>query len=252
MELPPDASFRDTTAVFRAVEGGWRTVNGYSGWQPNYYFALVGAARDESPDTFTPFQRLGELRVLVESNATRLQKIVEQQPGATLLAQNASLSQYRLPARMLDDPQVVGQRRDIKELRSECSSTYVAVVNDRNEQTLWQCSLTDERQPLIVDLGTVTTVGAVVHSIGTQFWLYPSRISIETSEDGDTWTTARSGSVRHEVMVAGLKDPGVLRIVLPFPARQARYVRLRGTAGESQFPWTVAELEIWSEGRGIH
>jgi F5/8 type C domain len=251
MELPPDASFRDTTAVFRAVEGGWRTVNGYSGWQPNYYFALVGAARGESPDTFTPFVRLGELRVLVQNDAARLQQIVEQQPGATLVARNAELSQYRLPGRTLEDPAVAGQRRTIKELRSECSSLYVRVVDDRDQQTLWQCALTDDRQPLIVDLGAVSTVGAVVHSIGTQFWLYPSKVSIETSEDGATWALARSGSVLHEVMVAGLRDPGLLRIVLPFPARQARYLRLRGSAGEPQFPWTVAELEVWSEGRGI-
>ena len=76
-------------------------------------------------------------------------------------------------------------------------------------------------------------------------------MTIETSEDGHAWVPARSGSVRHDVMVAGLRNPGVLRIVLAFPPRQARYLRLRGTPGESHYPWTLAELEVWPETRGI-
>jgi hypothetical protein len=251
MELPPDEAFRDTTAVFRAVEGGWKTINGYSGWEPSYYFAVVGAGRDESRDVFTPFQRLGEVRVLVASDATRFQKLVESQPGVKLVAQNTALVQYRLPALELTATGVAGQRIPIRQLRSECSTMYLGAINDRDEDTLWQCALTDERQPLIADLGTSATVGAVVTSIGTQFWLYPREVTIETSEDGQTWLPARSGSVRHDVIVAGLRDPGVLRIVLGFSPRQARYLRLRGTAGEPQFPWTIAELEVWPETRGI-
>ena len=251
-ELPADGAFRDITAVFRAVEGGWQTINGYSGFQPNYYFPLVGASRNESSDVVTPFQRLGELRVLVPRDAPRLQSLMQEQPGATLIAQNASLIQYLLPARKGDEPQVAGRRVEIREVRSECSSTYVHVVNDGDEQSLWLCSLTDDRQPLIADLGGVTMVGSVVYSVGTQFWLYPGTVDVETSEDGRVWAPARSGSVLHDAIVAGLREPGRLRMVLAFPPRPARYVRLRATAGEPQFPWTIAELEIWSDARGIH
>jgi len=251
LELPPDASFRDTTAVFRAVEGGWRTINGYSGWQPSYYFALVGAARAESGDLFTPFRRTGEVRVLLQNDAPRLQELVQRLPGATLVAQNGSLSQYRLPALSIDEGHEAGTRLPIHNLRSECSSVYVSVVNDGDQQTLWQCALTDDRQPLLVDLGRVTTVGAVVHSVGTAFWLYPRSVSVETSEDGEHWVEGRRGSVLDDAIAAGLRDPGPLRIVLPFAPRPARYLRLRGEPGEPQFPWTIAELEIWSDGRGI-
>jgi hypothetical protein len=252
MELPADGSFRDATAVFRAIENGWLTPNGYSGWQPNYYFAFVGASRNEVGDVFTPFQRFGELRVLVDNDAPRLQALVQRHPGVVLVAQNAALTHYRLPARKVDDAQVAGRRLEIRDVRSECSSAYARVVNDGNEQTLWQCSLTDERQPLLVDLGQVTRVGAIVHSLGTQFWLYPSSVTVDTSEDGIEWTTARSGSVLHEVIVAAIREPGRLRVALPFSPRNARYLRLRATPGDSQFPWTIAELEVWSDSHGFH
>ena len=252
LQLPVDGSFRDTSAAFRAVEGGWHSVNGFSGWQPNYYFALVFTSRAESNDVFMPFQRMGDVRVLVDSDAPRQLALVQEYPGATLVAQNASFTQYRLPALTIEDPQVAGTKLRIRDVRSECSSIYAHVANDGNEETLWQCSLTDERQPLIVDLGEVTRVGAIVHSVGTQYWLYPASLSIETSEDGVAWTMARGGSVQRDVIVAGLRAPGPLRVVLGFPPRNARYIRLRGRTGDPQFPWTVAELEAWSDSHGFH
>jgi hypothetical protein len=252
MELPADGSFRDVTAVFRAVEGGWHSLNGYSGWQPNYYFALVGGVRYEVGDVFTPFQRLGELHVLVDNDAPRLQALVERHPGAVLVGQNGALTHYRLPARMVEDTQIAGRRLEIRDVRSECSSIYAHVVNDRNEETLWQCSLTDERQSLILDLGQVTPVGAIVYSLGNQFWLYPATVTVDTSEDGIEWTTARRGSVLHDVIVAAMREPGRLRVVVAFSPRNARYVRLRGTPGDSQLPWTIAELEMWSDSHGFH
>jgi len=251
IQLPADP-FRDTAAVFRAIEGGWHTVNGYSGWQPSYYFPLLGASRAESSDVLTPFQRLGELRVLVENEASRVQELIQRQPGATLVAQNGTLTQYRLPARTVEDPQVDGNRLEIRDVRSECASDDVHLVDDRNEKTLWQCGFTDERRMLLVDLGRVTMVGAIVHSVGIQFWVYPGSVTIETSEDGTSWTPARSGNVMHDVIVAGLRATGPLRVVLPFSPRRARFLRLRGAAGEPQFPWSIAELEVWSDSHGFH
>jgi hypothetical protein len=227
-------------------------VNGYSGWQPNYYFALVGAGRAEVDDVFTPFQGLGELRVLVDNDAPRLQTLIQQHPGATLVAQNETLAQYRLPALTIEEARVAGRRLTIREVRSECESAYAHVVNDGNDQTLWNCSLTDERQPLVIDLGQVTPVGAIVYSVGTQFWLYPRTVTIETSEDGIAWASARSGSALHDLIVAAMHDPGRLRVVFAFSPRNARYVRLRATVGDAQFPWAIAELEAWSDSRGFH
>jgi hypothetical protein len=251
IQLPADP-FRDTAAVFRAIEGGWHSVNGYSGWQPSYYFPLLGASRAESSDALTPFQRLGELRVLVENEASRVQDLIQRQPGATLVAQNGTLTQYRLPARKVEDAQVAGSRLEIRDVRSECASDDVHLVDDRNEKTLWQCPFTDERATLLVDLGRVTMVGAIVHSVGIQFWVYPGSLTIETSEDGTSWTPARSGYVLYDVIVAGLRETGPLRMVLAFSPRSARYLRLRGLAGEQQFPWSIAELEVWSDSHGFH
>jgi hypothetical protein len=60
LDVPPGILSRDIASVFRAVNGGWKTVNGYSGWWPSYYHALVAAGRAEAEDLVIPFQQLGE------------------------------------------------------------------------------------------------------------------------------------------------------------------------------------------------
>jgi len=111
---------------------------------------------------------------------------------------------------------------------------------------MWQCPLRDERQALTADLGEVRTVGSVVHSLGIYSWLVPSALDVETSEDGASWNTAWSGTVRDRTIVAAMEDPRRLRIVVAFPPRPARFVRLRATSGGNDVPWALAELEVWS------
>jgi hypothetical protein len=247
LEAPPDLIFRDIQSVFRAVAGGWKTVNGYSGWGPSYYNALVGAGRAESDGMLTPFQRLGELYVLVGHDAPRLRAVVEQQPGATRVASDNALALYRLPARpAVGLPRPDGQKLRLRELRSQCSSELLPKAIDGDDTSLWQCGLWDERQALTIDLGDVHTVGAVVNDLGSYSWLFPAAIAVETSEDGAVWNPAWSGIVFERTILAAMIDPKRLRIVVDFPPRQARYVRMRAASGGNDAPWSIAELEVWS------
>jgi hypothetical protein len=247
LEAPPDLIFRDIQSVFRAVDGGWRTVNGYSGWGPSYYNALVGAGKAESDGMFTPFQRLGVLHVLVPQDAPRLRALVEQQPGVTRVASDNTLVVYRLPARHgARLPRPAGQRLQLRELRSQCSSQLLSKAMDGDETSLWQCALWDERQALTIDLGDVRTVGSVVNDLGAFSWLFPAALAVETSEDGSAWTPASGGTVLERAILAAMDDPKRLRIVVDFPPRPARYVRMRAASVGNEAPWTIAELEVWS------
>jgi hypothetical protein len=247
LEAPPDLIFRDIQSVFRAVDGGWKTVNGYSGWGPSYYSALVGAGRAESDGMLTPFQQLGELYVLVGKDAPRLRAVIERQPDVTAVASDHAVTLYRLPARLGSPlPRPDGQRLRPRELRSECSSDMLPKAIDGDDTTLWQCALWDERQALTIDLGEVRTVGAVVNDLGVYSYLFPAGMAVETSEDGALWSPAWSDMVFDRTIRAAMADPTRLRIVVDFPPRQARYLRMRATSSGSDAPWTIGELEVWS------
>jgi len=247
LALPPDGGSRDVGAVFRAVDRGWRTANGYSGWSPRYYDVLIGAARAESESLFTVFQRFGELHVVVEADAPRLRALVEQQPGVTRVAEDGSHTVYRLPARQGSSlARADGHRLRVQHLRSECSTTLLSNAVDGDDTTLWQCALWDERQTLTVDLGEVRTVGAVVQDLGSYYYLYPAAMTVETSEDGGVWSAAWSGTVFERAMLAAMIDLRRLRITLDFPPRPARYIRMRAASVGNDTPWAIAELEVWS------
>ena len=247
MDAPPDVLFRDIRAVFRAVKGDWKSVNGYSGWGPSYYGALVSSARAESDAMLTPFQRLGELYVVVAHDAPRLRTLIEQQPGVTRVAANDELLVYRLPKRDGAALQIpVGQQWRPRQVQSKCSSELLPKVIDGDETSVWQCVLWDERQALTVDLGEVRTVGAVVTDLGANSWLYPGAIQVATSEDGQSWQVTWSGEVRERTILAAMADPKRLRIVLGFPPHPARYIVMRAAPGGDDIPWTIAELEVWS------
>jgi hypothetical protein len=222
-------------------------VNGYSGWGPSYYNALVGAARAESDAMLTPFQGFGELYVVVAQDATRLRAMIEQQPGAARVAADDTFAVYRLPARHgAGPPRPAGQQWQPRELRSQCSSALLSKAIDHDVTSVWQCELWDERQTLTIDLGDVRTVGAIVNDLGSFSYLFPSALVVETSEDGTLWNPAWTGTVLDRTILAGIADPKRLRIVIDFPARRARYVRMRAASGGNEAPWTIAELEVWS------
>lgn len=247
LDAPPDITTRDIQATFRAVDGGWNAVNGYSGFGPSYYHLLVGAGRAEVDALVTPFQSLGVLHVLVDKSAPRLRDLLERQPGVVQMAENDAYHLYRLPQRPLP-PRAVpqGERLRPRVLRSECSPSLLPLALDGNESTLWQCGVSDERMALVVDLGDLKEVGAVVQNAGNVSAFHSGGLRVETSEDGSTWTEGWSGDVFERSIAAAMADPKRLRIVIAFSPRRARFLRLHPEAGDPEMPWTIAELEVWS------
>lgn len=244
IELPPDMSGRDIAATFRAVEGEWTTVNGYSGYVPSYYYAVKDAARAEDEHVLLPFQRTGELHVLVPRDAPRLTALVESQPDVTITARSSSMIQYRLPRRpSVSAPQGLGRRLVIAGLLSACSPPQLPLAIDGSESSLWECPPGASERTLTVDMGGSGTSFTV--SGGTP-WLVPQHLYVETSEDAAAWREAWSGRPLEEAIVAGKSNPIDLRLTLRFPGRSARYVRLSGEASEAGTSWSIAELEIWS------
>jgi hypothetical protein len=244
-EMPPDSGARDVAAQYRAVVGGWRTINGYSGYAPKYYSALRDAARFEEDQLFPPLRARGDLEVIVPRDAPGLREAVQRQPGAVLVGEGAWEWQFHLPRQPFHHPsRPGGSRVGIARVQSTCSSDTLAVVIDGETSNRWRCDRSGE--PLVADLGGVHLVGAVFYHLGPWYWEYPSYLDIETSRDGIEWTAARSGSTIAEVIQGGFDHPQSLSVVFPFEPRAAAYIRLHHRGRGDGVGWTVSELEVWS------
>jgi hypothetical protein len=244
----PMGSIRDIGAEFRGVVGGWRSVNGYSGYFPGYYPALLDAARDEEDGTVVPFLATGDLHVVVDEGARRLRDMIERQPGAIMTAARSGAAQYKIPRRTVLPPtDAIGERLAIEGLAASCEAAAAMRAADGDERTRWECGPQRPGHEIVVDLGRPQAVGAVLQNLAEYNTNYPRHLLLQTSLDGMTWDAAWDGSVRGLLIAQAIERPGPsLRITVPFSRRQARYVRLRQMAEDQLFQWSIAELEIWS------
>jgi hypothetical protein len=95
LELPAGDTLQDIAAVYRATTGGWRTVNGFSGYEPAWYQQLREAslAGRGVLDQLEPFDTL---HVIVPEQAPALVRLVEAHPRSELVGQSGGLVQYRV------------------------------------------------------------------------------------------------------------------------------------------------------------
>jgi hypothetical protein len=245
IELPL-GGYGDIAAQWRAINGGWTLVNGYSGWGPNYYAAIALASRFEEDAVLLPFQRDRELSVLVGRGEARLIALVERQPGVQRVAQNETLLQYRLPRRPHPASRA-GTPVSIATVETPCDAATLPLARDRDLTTRWVCPPGAARQELAIDLGRVQPVGAFVQGMGRFSWEAPRALVVETSVDGQSWEPAWSGSVLESTILGGIADPNSLRVVVPFSPRPARYLRVRPDMPDPGFHWTIAEVDVLGE-----
>jgi len=163
------------------------------------------------------------------------------------LVADGAVVHYRLPSRAVAPaPPPRGMRVPIRAVRSECAPEAVGFVTDDNPQTTWLCGVDEPVQDLTIDLGGVTQVGAIVNALGTNGAFFPSRLRVETSDDGRTWSETWTGSPAAAVLESAIAAPRAARAVVAFSPRPARFVRLSQLAREGTYTWAIAELEVWT------
>lgn len=240
----PIGGYLDLAAQWRAVQGGWRVVNGYSGYGPAHYPSLVSAIEGADAAGLRPFQREHELHVIVQTAYPRLVAMIEAQPGVAFVASNEWARQYRLP-KIGGGAELVGARIPIATVASDCLRTEdpPRAVLDGDETTRWVCP-PNVLQELTVDVGAPTTVGAFVQHLGEYYWEAPQTMIIETSVDGVTWMPAHNGSVVEYAIEGAIRTPLAATVQVPFAPREARYLKVRVENQIPNFHFTMAEAEV--------
>ena len=242
----PVGTLDDFWPQFRAVAGGWRSINGYSGYEPKYYDAVRQGSRFEVDGLFEPFRERGDLFVVVNTDQQRLVTFVERQRGVEILSERFGAREYRLPRLSRAAPAVATvAARPIAQVSASCPAAEAAV--DGNTATQWECQQ-HGHEWFVADLGApVENVGAVRYTMGQSYREFPRDLTVETSVDGETWELGRTGDVIAVTIEGTLLDPLMAPTTVSFPPRRARFVRLRQT-GKDEVNWAVPELAILAGG----
>lgn len=246
MSLPIGQLSSDIPSTYRAAVDGWTSVNGYSGYVPLYYVAVTEAAREEDRSIFEPFQRYGPLDVLVRHDERHLQEVVDEQPGVTVVGRNDMVTQYHLPARPVGAVRAHGRRLTVAAVHASCGTGTERQTLDDNVNTVWRCPQTSDAT-FTIDLGGTLTVGSVVTSLGPFVVEFPRHLIVETSTDGQSWHEQWSGSGLGPVVWTAVEEPRVVPATMVFTPTAARFIRLRQTGRNPNHPWTIAELQVFSQ-----
>jgi hypothetical protein len=245
LTLPLGDAAMDAAAQLHAVEGGWTSINGYSGYDPPHYAILRDASGAGGSSVLSPFRSRGVSVIVHESFAPHVE-MLEREPSADLVGSAAGQRQYVIPPQPpgeRDSP--ASERLPIAAVSAACSTRLASFVLDGDSTTRWECGPQRPDQAITADFGEVRTLGRIVSAIGPYLAEYPRHLVIETSRDGLLWESAWDGEVTAAALEAVIADPRASRIVLTFPPRSARYVRLRAAVADGMF-WSIVELEAWT------
>jgi hypothetical protein len=98
LDLPIDPGFGNAGPQYRAVIGGYRTINGYSGYQPAHFDPLRHAIADMRPDALDEYRRAGDLYVIIRPLLEQpVADWIPSLPGAAHLRDVGDARIYRLP-----------------------------------------------------------------------------------------------------------------------------------------------------------
>ena len=98
LDLPIDEGFHSAVPQYRAVLGGYRTINGYSGYEPRHFTPLRRAIANLHPDALDRYRRIEPVYVIVRSGVDPLVgRWVATHPRAEHLFDLDDAKVYRLP-----------------------------------------------------------------------------------------------------------------------------------------------------------
>jgi hypothetical protein len=65
LDLPMEEGYANAVPQYRAVLGGYRTINGYSGYEPPWFTPLRHAIAEMQPGALDSYRRSSDLYVIV-------------------------------------------------------------------------------------------------------------------------------------------------------------------------------------------
>jgi 4-amino-4-deoxy-L-arabinose transferase-like glycosyltransferase len=217
LEVPPHETLISINAMYRALFHRRPLINGYSGHIPPHYSILSQALQRGDPSVIVELARGRPLVLIVNERYDprhEYRSLIEALPGVTNAGSGSAGAMYLHPA----------QPRE----RIAGTGTPLAATT-----TLLP------REHVVFDLGAPRTVRTIELPLQ---WHYPelgSRLAIETSLDGATWTMAWLDWTGGRALAGALEDPRIVPFRVPLPDVTARYLRIHPAPD-----WMVRALRV--------
>ena len=248
VELPLGSIEQDAAALLRAARHRQPLMNGYSGYEPPHYAALRNGLRHRPDDSLDVVAGLGVRYVRIDRTLDvggALERTVAQHAGTRLVAETPGEALFLLPTGVaLEYDRVYGGALEIAGAETNVNPQIADRMLDGSLASRWEGGVQAPGQEVRIDLGRPRSVGAVATRMGPYFRDFPRGLAVELSVDGHRWIEVWSGSAQMLALHAALRHPGDPTLVFGVGDQVGRYVRLRSTASDPVFYWSIAELSV--------
>lgn len=249
LEVPMPDLWTDTAAMLRATKHGYPLVNGFSGYVPPHYNAVIEGIRDADASIITAWRHFSPLAVLVTAENDpegRYEKVVSGAPDAIFAYRTAVGPVYRFPA-LGSPPDPAGSPLPIVRVTANKNPVDASKMIDGSLVTQWKnLAAQAPGDQIVVTLDTERPVAHLVMDLADARLDYPRELRVEARHvDGRLETVWHAGTAGFAALAA-LRDRERLPVVIPLPANTtASELILTLTDGHKELYWTVAELRVY-------
>jgi hypothetical protein len=247
LEVPPGNGYEDLGAMYRGIFHHRLVGNGYSGFFPPHYLLLIQNVAAMDPDLPVQLATLGFREVSVNRGLDvghRLETFFGGAPGVERVAGDDHDVLFRLPPAAPRAVTSEGTLLKVAALRANVNEKLVDRMLDGDLQTRWDAGIQKPGQELVIDLGSIQRVDTVSLALGPYITDFARLLSLEVSDDGQTWNEVWKGPTAAMALLASVSDPKVAALRLPV-GRATRWIRLMQHGSDKVFYWSIAELRIW-------
>jgi hypothetical protein len=245
LEIPLERVDANTVAMLRATTGGYRTINGYSGFEPPHWGPLRLAMRLRDEAVITELRRRLGFHVSVRrDNSDGLRSwLTTHHRDAQFVSEGGERALYRLN-KLPPPPRLLGQELPFTVRRASCGHALLGDLADGSLVTRWECGRSQPGQEVEIDLGAPKSVSGIDNVLGPYSWDAPRHLRVSISLNATDWTIAWQGLTGAYALRAAFNDPVRMGVEIRFNPVQARYVRLTQIGDETELFWSIAELAI--------
>ena len=248
VEFPLGPIYSDVAAMYRQMTHRHPVVNGYSGYFPPHYKALLRGVSFRDPDILTHLAAAGVTTAVVDRNEDAGGKWDEYLRSHSAVSHVCTIGQqslYRMtPPSPSPAEQTAGTPLRASLIRANVNQNLTLLMVDGDVTTRWESGPQEEGMRVDVDLGSVQTVAGVDLTLGRFTEDFPLGMTIEVSEDEQQWREVWRGTSAGRAVVASFDIRGSVPMRYRFEPARARLVRMRLTANDATYFWSIAEMNI--------
>jgi len=252
VEFPLGPIYSDVAAMYRQMSHHRPLINGYSGYFPPHYTALQRGLSLRDPDILTQLATFGVTSAVVDRNEDsggKWDEYLRLHPAVTHVCTIGQQSLYRMtapPAAAAADVAAQSAGTPVRPalIRANVNQDLVLFMVDGDMTTRWESGPQGEGIRVDVDLGAVRTVQGVDLTLGRFVEDFPRQMVIEASDTGEQWRELWRGTSAGRAVVASFDMHGTVPMRYRFEPAQARIIRLRLTANDDIYFWSIAEMKI--------